>query len=146
MTTLSQLTLTQTSEVLSYDANTSEEMQGNKKNNIDCVWTHGEYFAANGNNSKKKNINKSTFTKILNNFLDKTKKKNAYWAKFRQIINGMGFKLASEAMCEKAGIKSNDGLLYEDAYNSRQSFKDKKTQALFERAKQETDKQMGYSV
>lgn len=72
------------------------------------------------------------------------KQNNAYWNKFKEIINGMGFKLRTEALFEKSGIKDADGLLYEDAYKHRQSFSDKNAIAIFDKVKQETDKQMGY--
>lgn len=156
--TLSNLTLAQLSEACNlpnYNAKDSEETQGTKKSNIPCVWNYegeensSEYLAADNNKTKtnnKKKLSERQEKCLIQKLKQYVKQKTAYWNKFKEIINGMGFKLRTEAMFEKSGIKSGDGLLYEDAYNSRQSFSDKNVKSLFEKAKQETDKQMGYRL
>lgn len=156
--TLSNLTLAQLSEACNlpnYNAKDSEETQGTKKSNIPCVWNYegeensSEYLAADNNKTKtnnKKKLSERQEKCLIQKLKQYVKQKTAYWNKFKEIINGMGFKLRTEAMFEKSGIKSGDGLLYEDAYNSRQSFSDKNVKSLFEKAKQETDKQIGYRL
>ena len=156
--TLSNLTLAQLSEACNlsnYNAKDSEETQGTNKSNIPCVWNYKdkecstEYLAADNDKAKtnnKKKLSKEQLNCLIQKVKQYVKQKTAYWNKFKEIINGMGFKLRTEAMFEKSGIKSGDGLLYEDAYNSRQSFSDKNVKSLFEKAKQETDKHMGYRL
>lgn len=151
--TLPNLTLAQATEtcnLFNLNAKNSEETKGTDRNNIPCIWNYQEEESSSeflsANNNKKTDNKKPLTEKMKNSLTGKIKKHTAYWTKFKQIINGMGFKLKTEAMFEKFGKNSKDGLIYEDAYNNRQSFSDKSVKAMFEKAKQETDKQMGYSA
>lgn len=151
--TLSNLTLAQLSEACNlpdYNAKDSEETQGAKKSNIPCVWNYKdkecstEYLAAD-NDKAKTNNKKKTYKELLNclkqRLIQCSRREREYWTKFKQIINGMGFKHNAEVM-----FNSEEPSLYQDAYNSRQTLNDKSIIALLEKVKQETDKQMGYRL